>query len=74
VVRCISVLKQKQVGDGTEHLQSADERVLQINREKRGLLTWTTGKMQQFGSQNLAALLGRSMVPEGTAVEDLDSE
>ena len=74
VVRWISILKQTQAGDGTEHLQSADERVLQINREKRGLLTWTTGKMQQFGSQNLAALLGRSAVPEGTAVEDLDSE
>ena len=68
------MLKQKQAGDGTEHLQSADERVLQINREKRGLLSWATGKMQQFGLQNLAALLGRSAVPEGTAVQDVDSE
>lgn len=74
VVRWISVLKQKQAGDGTEHLQSADERVLQINNAKRGLLTWTTGKMQQFGSQNLSALLGRGVVPEGTVVQDVDSE
>lgn len=73
VVRWISILKQTQAGDGTEHLQSADERVLQINNAKRGLLTWTTAKMQQFGSQNLAALLGRSVVPEGTVVQDVDA-
>ena len=83
VVRWIGIINPSQQVEGAEHLMSADERVREINLNKRTMLEEPLKMLRDFGTENLAVLERQDWnwrtvpeappVPEGTAVQDVDA-
>ena len=82
VVRWIGIINPSQQV-GAEHLMSADERVREINLNKRTMLEEPLKMLRDFGTENLAVLerqdwnwrttMQAPPVPEGAAVHDVDA-
>ena len=82
VVRWIGIVNPS-LQVGAEHLMSADERVREINLNKRAMLEEPLKMLRDFGTENLAVLERQDWnwrttmqpppVPDGTAVQDVDA-